>query len=209
MDYTVMETIRGTVWWLFLQVIELPLLNPELFQRVGITPPKGCLLYGPPGTGKTLLARAVASQLDCNFLKVSLAWTVSKWGFGLGLNESVVATSLRSVWPGLYQSDWLSQSLSERLETRFGLGMTGSAFAVSQWAVLTRTDWICPCSRSVTGSASEWTAPTRLETRFGLGVIVIDSAFAVSNLISFTWSHDMHGDSMSKEKEYSVEPNHL
>lgn len=52
------------------QVIELPLLNPELFQRVGITPPKGCLLFGPPGTGKTLLARAVASQLDCNFLKV-------------------------------------------------------------------------------------------------------------------------------------------
>jgi 26S proteasome regulatory subunit T4 len=49
-------------------VIELPLLNPELFERVGITPPKGCLLYGPPGTGKTLLARA--SQLDCNFLKV-------------------------------------------------------------------------------------------------------------------------------------------
>merc|ERR1711988_1988838 len=51
------------------EVIELPLLNPELFQRVGITPPKGCLLYGPPGTGKTL-ARAVASQLDANFLKV-------------------------------------------------------------------------------------------------------------------------------------------
>lgn len=46
-------------------------MNPELFQRVGITPPKGCLLYGPPGTGKTLLARAVASQLDANFLKVS------------------------------------------------------------------------------------------------------------------------------------------
>ena len=35
------------------QVIELPLLNPELFQRVGIKPPKGVLLYGPPGTGKT------------------------------------------------------------------------------------------------------------------------------------------------------------
>jgi len=46
-------------------------MNPELFQRVGITPPKGCLLYGPPGTGKTLLARAVASQLDANFLKVT------------------------------------------------------------------------------------------------------------------------------------------
>ena len=47
----------------------MPLINPELFQRVGITPPKGCLLYGPPGTGKTLLARAVASQLDANFLR--------------------------------------------------------------------------------------------------------------------------------------------
>ncbi|KAG7201128.1 hypothetical protein KM043_003921 [Ampulex compressa] len=45
------------------EVIELPLLNPELFQRVGITPPKGCLLYGPPGTGKTLLARAVANAI--------------------------------------------------------------------------------------------------------------------------------------------------
>ncbi|XP_053567010.1 26S proteasome regulatory subunit 10B [Bombina bombina] len=55
------------------EVIELPLTNPELFQRVGIIPPKGCLLYGPPGTGKTLLARAVASQLDCNFLKEILA----------------------------------------------------------------------------------------------------------------------------------------
>nr|CAD7440427.1 unnamed protein product [Timema bartmani]CAD7452264.1 unnamed protein product [Timema tahoe] len=44
------------------EVIELPLMNPELFQRVGITPPKGCLLYGPPGTGKTLLARAVVSS---------------------------------------------------------------------------------------------------------------------------------------------------
>merc|ERR1712072_1347130 len=52
------------------EVIELPLNNPELFLRVGITPPKGCLLFGPPGTGKTLLARAVASQLDANFLKV-------------------------------------------------------------------------------------------------------------------------------------------
>ena len=52
--------------------IELPLLNPELFLRVGINPPKGVLLYGPPGTGKTLLARAIASNIDANFLKVSL-----------------------------------------------------------------------------------------------------------------------------------------
>ena len=50
--------------------IELPLTNPELFARVGIKPPKGVLLYGPPGTGKTLLARAMANQMDCKFMKV-------------------------------------------------------------------------------------------------------------------------------------------
>lgn len=61
------------------EVIELPLLNPELFVRVGITPPKGCLLYGPPGTGKTLLARAVASNLDANFLKVVSSAIVDKY----------------------------------------------------------------------------------------------------------------------------------
>lgn len=61
------------------EVIELPLMNPELFLRVGITPPKGCLLYGPPGTGKTLLARAVSSQLDANFLKVVSSAIVDKY----------------------------------------------------------------------------------------------------------------------------------
>ena len=54
-------------------------MNPELFHRVGITPPKGCLLYGPPGTGKTLLARAVAKQLDANFLKVVSSAIVDKY----------------------------------------------------------------------------------------------------------------------------------
>ncbi|XP_051511464.1 26S proteasome regulatory subunit 10B-like isoform X2 [Myxocyprinus asiaticus] len=61
------------------QVIELPLTNPELFRRVGIIPPKGFLLYRPPGTGKTLLARTVASQLDCNFLKVVSSSIVDKY----------------------------------------------------------------------------------------------------------------------------------
>ncbi|KAL7727946.1 hypothetical protein ACLKA6_019506 [Drosophila palustris] len=61
------------------EVIELPLMNPELFIRVGINPPKGCLLYGPPGTGKTLLARAIASQLDANFLKVVSSAIVDKY----------------------------------------------------------------------------------------------------------------------------------
>ncbi|XP_017139236.1 26S proteasome regulatory subunit 10B [Drosophila miranda] len=61
------------------EVIELPLLNPELFLRVGINPPKGCLLYGPPGTGKTLMARAIASQMDANFLKVVSSAIVDKY----------------------------------------------------------------------------------------------------------------------------------
>jgi len=54
-------------------------MNPDLFVRVGITPPKGCLLYGPPGTGKTLLARAVAKQLDASFLKVVSSAIVDKY----------------------------------------------------------------------------------------------------------------------------------
>ncbi|KAL9086025.1 MAG: hypothetical protein Q9159_004418 [Coniocarpon cinnabarinum] len=61
------------------EVIELPLKNPELFLRVGIKPPKGVLLYGPPGTGKTLLARAVASGLETNFLKVVSSAIVDKY----------------------------------------------------------------------------------------------------------------------------------
>jgi len=61
------------------EVIELPLQNPELFLRVGIKPPKGVLLYGPPGTGKTLLAKAVASTMGTNFLKVVSSAIVDKY----------------------------------------------------------------------------------------------------------------------------------
>ncbi|XP_055962347.1 26S proteasome regulatory subunit S10B homolog B-like [Mercurialis annua] len=59
--------------------IELPLMNPELFIRVGIKPPKGVLLYGPHGTGKTLLARANASNIDANFLKVVSSAIIDKY----------------------------------------------------------------------------------------------------------------------------------
>src|SRR5690606_7744306 len=53
------------------ELIELPLKHPELFQRLGIDPPKGVLLHGPPGTAKTLLARAVANEADAGVFHIA------------------------------------------------------------------------------------------------------------------------------------------
>lgn len=55
---------------LSLQVVELPMLHPEKFVRLGIDPPRGVLFYGPPGTGKTLIAKAVANRTDACFIRV-------------------------------------------------------------------------------------------------------------------------------------------
>jgi len=61
------------------EMVELPLRHPELFQRLGIDPPKGVLLHGPPGCGKTLLARAVANESEANFLSINGPEIMSKF----------------------------------------------------------------------------------------------------------------------------------
>jgi len=61
------------------ELIELPLLKPEVFGKVGIEPPKGVLLYGPPGCGKTLLAKAVANETRATFVKVVASELVQKY----------------------------------------------------------------------------------------------------------------------------------
>ncbi|MDY6819361.1 MAG: AAA family ATPase [Halobacteriales archaeon] len=61
------------------EMIELPLSEPALFERLGIDPPKGVLLYGPPGTGKTLIAEAVAGAVDATFFHISGPEILSKY----------------------------------------------------------------------------------------------------------------------------------
>ncbi|MWV39640.1 CDC48 family AAA ATPase [Natrialba sp. INN-245] len=61
------------------EMIELPMRHPELFQQLGIEPPKGVLLHGPPGTGKTLMAKAVANEIDAYFETISGPEIMSKY----------------------------------------------------------------------------------------------------------------------------------
>eukprot|EP00727_Mastigamoeba_balamuthi_P007022 m51a1_g2940 putative 26s proteasome regulatory subunit 4 homolog a-like (448) ;mRNA; r:600928-602652 len=61
------------------EAVELPLTHPELYEEIGIRPPKGVILYGPPGTGKTLLAKAVANQTSATFLRVTGSELIQKY----------------------------------------------------------------------------------------------------------------------------------
>jgi transitional endoplasmic reticulum ATPase len=61
------------------EMIELPMRHPELFNRLGIEPPKGVLLHGPPGTGKTMIAKAVANEIDAHFQTLSGPEIMSKY----------------------------------------------------------------------------------------------------------------------------------
>ena len=61
------------------EMVELPLKHPEVFDRLGVEPPKGVLLHGPPGTGKTLLAKAVANESEANFISLNGPEIMSKF----------------------------------------------------------------------------------------------------------------------------------
>ncbi|MFW9807852.1 MAG: CDC48 family AAA ATPase [Candidatus Thorarchaeota archaeon] len=61
------------------EMVELPMKSPELFKRLGISPPKGVLLMGPPGTGKTLIAKAVANESGANFKVINGPEIMSKF----------------------------------------------------------------------------------------------------------------------------------
>eukprot|EP00475_Leptophrys_vorax_P032450 TRINITY_DN5004_c0_g1_i5.p1 TRINITY_DN5004_c0_g1~~TRINITY_DN5004_c0_g1_i5.p1 ORF type:complete len:314 (-),score=118.40 TRINITY_DN5004_c0_g1_i5:68-1009(-) len=61
------------------EAVELPLTHPELYEEIGISPPKGVIFYGPPGTGKTLLAKAVANETSATFLRVVGSELIQKY----------------------------------------------------------------------------------------------------------------------------------
>lgn len=77
--------------------VELPLLHPELYEEMGIKPPKGVILYGAPGTGKTLLAKAVANQTSATFLRIVGSELIQKYlGDGPRLVRQLFQVKLHS-----------------------------------------------------------------------------------------------------------------
>ncbi|MDD1777017.1 MAG: proteasome-activating nucleotidase [Candidatus Helarchaeota archaeon] len=98
------------------ETVELPLARPELFEKIGITPPKGVLLCGPPGTGKTLLARAVAHETKATFVRIIGSELVQKFiGEGARLVREVFAMA-KDKSPAVVFIDELDAVGSKRLE---------------------------------------------------------------------------------------------
>ena len=76
------------------EAVELPLTHPELYDEIGVKPPKGVILYGEPGTGKTLLAKAVANKTSATFLRLVGSELVQKYaGEGNVHNRSIIDRS--------------------------------------------------------------------------------------------------------------------
>lgn len=103
------------------EVIELPLMNPKLFEKMGIMPPKGILLYGPPGTGKTLLAKAVAASTNSTFIELVASELVQKFiGEGAKLVKEIFILA-REKSPAIIFIDEVDALAGTRIE----LGTSG------------------------------------------------------------------------------------
>lgn len=86
--------------------VELPLLHPELYEEMGIKPPKGVILYGAPGTGKTLLAKAVANQTSATFLRIVGSELIQKYlGDGPRLVRQLFQVSFSCFPPSSIDAD--------------------------------------------------------------------------------------------------------
>jgi proteasome regulatory subunit len=98
------------------ETVELPLLQPELFEEVGIEPPKGVLLHGPPGSGKTLMVKAIAHETQATFIRVIGSELVQKYiGEGARLVREVFAYA-RDNSPSILFIDELDAIGSKRLD---------------------------------------------------------------------------------------------
>lgn len=98
------------------ETVELPLTRPDLFEKIGIVPPKGVLLCGPPGTGKTLLARAVAHETKSTFIRVIGSELVQKFiGEGARLVREIFSMA-KDKAPAIVFIDELDAVGSKRLE---------------------------------------------------------------------------------------------
>ncbi|MBS3131170.1 AAA family ATPase [Candidatus Woesearchaeota archaeon] len=98
------------------EVVELPLKKPELFKKVGISPPRGILLHGPPGTGKTSLAKAVAASTNSTFIEIVGSELVQKF---IGEGAKMVAEIFelaRSKAPSIVFIDELDALAAKRVE---------------------------------------------------------------------------------------------
>lgn len=100
--------------------VELPLTHPELYEEIGIRPPKGVILYGEPGTGKTLLAKAVANQTSATFLRVVGSELIQKY---LGDGPKLVRELFRvadEMSPAIVFIDEIDAVGSKRYESSSG-----------------------------------------------------------------------------------------
>ncbi|MEM1619645.1 MAG: proteasome-activating nucleotidase [Fervidicoccaceae archaeon] len=98
------------------EAVELPLLKPELFKKVGIEPPKGVLLYGPPGTGKTLLAKAVAGETNAVFISIVGSELVQKYiGEGARIVREVFELARRKA-PSIIFIDEIDAIAAKRID---------------------------------------------------------------------------------------------